>query len=250
MKKKRGAFFIGTSNVVIPGNKQTFPDNFKESSRLQYYGSLFNSVEINSSFYKIPLPRTFARWAAEVPDAFRFSIKLWKEITHCKGLNCDLTNIPRFLEAAVHMGDKMGPLLIQFPGKIDMTYYNELEQILETVAKYNAPVSVRMAVEFRHPGWYERETMELLDEYGAAVVLHDIPKSKNRESLSSAPFVYLRFHGTKGDYRGSYSDEELSEYADNIRDWLKGGKDVYAYFNNTIGSAFENAMQLRKMIET
>lgn len=81
-KKKRGELRIGTSNVVLPFNKSKFPEEFKQKTRLGYYASLFNTVELNSTFYKLPMARTFGKWASEVPEDFRFSIKLWKEITH------------------------------------------------------------------------------------------------------------------------------------------------------------------------
>ena len=106
----------------------------------------------------------------------------------------------------------------------------------------------KKAVEFRSPTWYIRETRELLDEYGATLVLHDIPKARLTEFSGNASFVYLRFHGPKGDYRGSYEDKFLRDKADEIRQWLAEGKDVYAYFNNTAGNAFENAFTLKTIL--
>src|SRR4051812_48059362 len=81
-----GGFYCGTSNVELPvPNKTFFPPEFQEKSRLCYYSSLFNTVEINSSFYRIPLPRTVEKWSSEVTDDFLFTFKLWREITHGKG---------------------------------------------------------------------------------------------------------------------------------------------------------------------
>ena len=107
----------------------------------------------------------------------------------------------------------------------------------------------RIAVEFRNPTWYFGETFELMDEYDASIVLHDIPKAKSKDINKKASFVFIRFHGPNGDYRGNYNNELLKEYADKIKAFLKEGKDVYAYFNNTIGSAFENAGTLWGMGE-
>ena len=89
----------------------------------------------------------------------------------------------------------------------------------------------------------------MLDEYAATMVLHDIPKARLTESKGNASFVYLRFHGPKGDYRGSYEESVLREKAEEIRQWQSEGKDVYAYFNNTAGNAYENAVTLKSMLK-
>ena len=247
--KNKGKIFIGTSNVVIPGNKQSFPDPFKVKSRLNYYASLFNSVEINSSFYKVPLPATFEKWSNDVPEEFKFSIKFWKEITHVKELKFRSADIDKFLNASDKAGKNKGPVLLQFPGKINIGYYNQVESILENIRSHKTTGKWRIAVEFRNADWYTRETMELLDEYKASLVLHDMPKSRNMELNNKAPFVYLRFHGAKGDYRGTYSNKELEQYAEKIKGWIKSGKEVFVYFNNTMGNAYENAMTLKAMTE-
>ena len=86
----------------------------------------------------------------------------------------------------------------------------------------------------------------MLDEYNASMVLHDNPKAKNEELNKRAGVAYLRFHGPKGDYRGSYDHGFLKERAVQIKGWIKNGKDVYAYFNNTAGEAFSNARSLQE----
>jgi len=244
---KKGNIFIGTSNIVIPGNKQSFPEAFKDKSRLNYYASIFNTVEINSSFYKVPLPSTFEKWSNDVSLGFKFSTKLWKNITHVKELNYEARDIDRFLSAAEKAGNTRGPLLLQFPGKIGIDYYHKVENILEQINAFDQKWP--MAVEFRNTDWYVNETMELLDEYHASLVLHDIPKSRNAQLNKKAKMVYMRFHGIAGDYRGSYDATELKKYAALIRQWAGKGKDVYAYFNNTIGAAYENARLLQELVK-
>jgi len=250
MKKDQpgnGIIRIGTSNIVVPGNKLSFPKAFQSKSRLNYYSSLFNTLEVNSSFYKVPMYTTFEKWSHDVPDDFRFSVKLSKNITHTKDLHSDLDLIDDFLNAAAGMGNKKGCLLVQFPGKITMEYFKEVENIIERIAQRES--QWRIAIEFRHNSWYIGETYQMLDEYDASLVLHDMPKSKVLENKNKANFVYMRFHGLKGDYRGSYTDGFLKEKASQIKGWLKEGKDVYAYFNNTIGSAYDNAHTLKMMLE-
>ena len=86
----------------------------------------------------------------------------------------------------------------------------------------------------------------MLERYRAAVVIHDMPKCPTPLIDMEARIVYLRFHGEKGDYRGSYTDEYLQEYAAYIKDWITEGKTVFAYFNNTMGQAVHNAIALNR----
>ncbi|MET0462336.1 MAG: DUF72 domain-containing protein [Chitinophagaceae bacterium] len=241
--------WIGTSNVVIPGNKKTFPKAFQQSSRLHYYASIFNSVEINSSFYKIPQEKTYGKWATEVPLSFRFSIKLTKEASHAKNLEWNEEAVEKFMQTAEGLGNKKGSILIQFPGKIALEQFNEVQRILEKISALDDGHSWHKAVEFRNNSWYISETWELLNEFSAGMVLHDHPKAKMNEVKDKAKFVYLRYHGPKGDYRDSYSDVFLEQQASQIKDWLKDGRTVYAYFNNTMGNAFENARALQALLK-
>jgi uncharacterized protein YecE (DUF72 family) len=243
--KTKGILRIGTSNIVLPGSKLTFPAAYREKSRLNYYSSLFNSLEVNSSFYKVPMRSTFEKWSKDVPEDFRFTLKLWREITHAKNLAFNIDYIDYFLKVAEGIGNKKGCLLIQFPGKISFDYYNQVENMLERVQQLNPENEWKIAIEFRNAGWYVSETYELLDNYHASLVLHDLPKSKNFEINQHAPFVYIRLHGPKGDYRDSYSNQFLETQFQQIKVYLKSGKDVYVYFNNTIGNAFENASYLK-----
>jgi uncharacterized protein YecE (DUF72 family) len=241
--------WIGTSNIVIPGNKNTFPKAFQQSSRLHYYASIFNTVEINSSFYKIPQQKTYEKWTTEVPGSFRFTIKLTKEVSHTKDLKWNEAAVEKFMQTAEGLGSKKGSILIQFPGKITLDHFNEVQQILEKISALDKDNSWHKAVEFRNNSWYISETWELLDEFSAGMVLHDHPKAKINEVKDHADFVYLCFHGPKGDYKDSYSESFLKERANEIRAWIRQRRTVYAYFNNTIGNAFENALTLKSFLQ-
>jgi uncharacterized protein YecE (DUF72 family) len=247
--KQKAYFRIGTSNVTLPGNKGTFPLAFQSKSRLHYYSRIFNSVEINKCFYKTPLLSTYQKWSLDVPENFQFSLKLSKAITHVPNLPGDSGTLTKFMQTAAGVGNKKGCLLIQFPGAISLDYYNEVEQILQEIQFESEPDQHwRIAVEFRNPDWYTGETFELLDQYDAVAVLHDFKKGKLTEISGREDFVYIRFHGPAGDYRGSYNESFLKSKAAQIRIWLEDGKDVYAYFNNTMGNAFDNAISLKDMI--
>jgi len=244
-----GTLRIGTSGIVVPGTKETFPEEYRSASRLQYYGSLFNTLEVNSSFYKVPLPATFEKWSQEVPDDFKFTVKLWRAITHKKKLPYNPDDITTFLKAADKIGAKKGCLLIQFPTSVKIELRREVKNILKQVHALNSAPGWNICVEFRDINWYIGPVYELLDRYEASVVMHDMPGSKPPVSDEATRVVYLRFHGPDGNYRGGYSQEFLEGYAALIRTWLAKDKDVYAYFNNTIGTAFEDAQTLRKLVE-
>lgn len=249
MKRSIGQAFIGTSNVVIPGNKLTFPEDFQKRSRLHYYSTLFNTVEVNSCFYKSPLHSTYQKWTREVGENFQFSLKVSKEITHVKELRSEIGCMEKFMSSATGTGDKKGCLLIQFPGKISLEYFNQVESILAELNQHDPENNWRKAVEFRNASWYIGETDDLLQEYQANIVLHDMAKGKIQELRNDPPFVYMRFHGPEGNYRGSYTESFLERKAAEIQLWLGQGKTVYAYFNNTLGSGFENAKKLQSMVE-
>ncbi|MEO7982480.1 MAG: DUF72 domain-containing protein [Bacteroidota bacterium] len=243
-----GKIRIGTSNGYMPGNKVTFPPAYQLKSRLHYYSTLFNTIEVNSCFYKIPLRATYEKWAKDVPEDFQFSLKLSKDITHAKELHGDLTCMNKFLQAATGTGNKKGCLLIQFPGKVSLEHFNQVEQILEQLRVYDPGHAWRIAVEFRNESWYIGETTELLNVYKATMVLHDFSKAKISTFGGIADFVYMRFHGPGGNYRNSYSEHSLDETAERIRELTRAGKDVYVYFNNTIGNAFENGQYLQSKV--
>jgi uncharacterized protein YecE (DUF72 family) len=246
--KERGILRIGTSGIVVPGPKSSFPVDFQSRSRLHYYSTLFNTIEINSSFHKIPLPSTFLKWSEEVPDTFKFTVKCWHEITHVKKLMISLEGIDTFMNAVNTLGNKKGCLLIQFPASINFDYFNKVEEILQRVHQLNHDEEWKIAVEFRNKDWYREETYMMLIKYHASVVFHDIEGSKTPLDKFINNPIYLRFHGHNGDYKGSYSDGILQEYAVLIKGWTEKGIDVYVYFNNTMGSAFQNARLLQDLL--
>lgn len=240
-------FYCGTSNVELPvPNKSFFPAAFQGKSRLSYYASLFNSVEINSSFYKIPMRRTVEKWAAEVPGEFRFTVKLWKGITHTKELAYDSADLDRFMAAVNGIGTKKGCLLVQLPASIKISCFENLHQLLDRLRDGDEINQWKLAIEFRDKTWYDKPVYRLLDRYGAAVVIHDMPRSATPFIDLKADFIYLRFHGELGDYKGSYDDTYLEKQAAYARDCIKHGKTVFAYFNNTIGAAVGNALVLQE----
>jgi uncharacterized protein YecE (DUF72 family) len=202
--------------VALPVPKSQYPPDFVDKSRLHYYASLFNSVEVNSIFYKLPRSSTIINWRESVPDNFRFTFKISKNITHVKELNFNKEDVTAFVNTVAHIGDKKGCLLAQFPPSLKIDKINELQNLIETLGKATND-EWRIAMEFRNVSWYEREVYELLNEYNITLVIHDIAASATPLTQLTGSFVYLRFHGTEPRYRGSYSDEFLQRYAEYIK---------------------------------
>lgn len=241
-------YYSGTSGLDLPVPRSHYPAEFRGKSRLQYYASLFNSLEVNSIFYKLPRSSTVANWAESVPDYFRFTCKVSKTLTHAKGLQFAVKDVDDFIKVVEHIDEKKGCLLAQFPPSLKIDMLDRLQSLLEVLAEATENSGWKLAVEFRDPSWYEREVYELLEEYDAAMVIQDIPKSATPLGHVKGDFVYLRFHGPEPRYRGNYSDEFLKRYAGYINTWISEKKTVYAYFNNTVGAAFENLQTLNRYV--
>lgn len=241
-------FYSGTSGLDLPVPRTQYPAEFQGKSRLQYYTSLFNTLEVNSIFYKLPRISTVVNWAASVPDNFRFTFKVSKTITHAKGLNFAVKDVHDFINAVENVGEKKGCLLAQFPPSLKIEKLDQLQRLLETLGEATHNSDWKLAIEFRDRSWYESEVYELLEEYQAAMVIQDIPKSATPLKHVRGELIYLRFHGPEPRYRGDYSDEFLKQYAQYISRWIDEKKTVYAYFNNTVGAAVENLQTLNKYV--
>ena len=238
--------FSGTSGLVVPIPRQSYPPEFQGKSRLTYYASLFDSIEINSSFYKMPMIATVKKWAKSVPDDFSFTFKLSKTITHSKGLLFNPEDVDLFMQTISHVGNKKGCVLVQFPPGVKLEKFNEVEELVNCIGEYNTEHNWKVAIEFRHASWYLAEVYELLNHNNMAMVIHDLPASLTPLSNSTPAFAYLRFHGPGGHYRGSYDDDFLQKYAQYIKACVDEGKMVYFYFNNTMGDAVKNLTTLNE----
>ena len=249
MLSKDQLFYSGTSGLDLPVPRSQYPPEFRDKSRLEYYASLFSSIEINSIFYKLPRSSTVANWAESVPDSFRFTFKIPKTVTHVKDLQFAQKAVDDFMKVVENIGEKKGCLLAQFPPSLKIENLDRLQNLLETLGEVSYNTGWKLAVEFRDTSWYEREVNELLEEFDAAMVVQDMPKSATPFRFVRGDFVYLRFHGPEPRYRGDYTNEFLKRYARHIKDWLSEKKTVYAYFNNTVGAAVENLQTVNEYVE-
>lgn len=247
---QRGKFHVGTSGWgFIERERRFYPTGIIRGGKLGYYAGVFDCLEVNTTFYRMHKAATFQKWADSVPDNFQFTFKMWGEVTHTKGFTVNPAFIDEFMQAIANIGDKRGPILIQLPPRLTAANKEGLQTILRQVKQNDPDNSWPIAVELRNPLWYTDEVRAMLDQFRVALVLHDMPKSANWTPNENNDFAYFRFHGEKGDYRGGYTDYFLRGKALMIVALLKQGKDVYAYFNNTMGDAPFNALTLQKFVE-
>lgn len=208
----------------------------------EHYASVFDTVEVNNTFYRLPDAATFKMWKGRAPAGFLYAVKASRYLTHMKKLKDPEEPISRFFERASHLGARLGPVLYQLPPRWERDL-PRLEEFLSLLPKRRLH-----AVEFRDPSWYGDETYALLKRAGVALCLHDMRGSES-PLVFVGPFVYVRFHGSGPKYGGRYPDSEIERWAGRLRGEIRRGRDVYVYFNNDRGGqAPRDAVRLRDAI--
>jgi uncharacterized protein YecE (DUF72 family) len=220
-----------------------YPGDVPMTRWFEYYASIFDTVEINNSFYRLPERATFAGWARRAPADFIFAVKASRYLTHMKKLKDPAQPVRRLFSRLKGLGPSLGPVLYQLPPGWTVNV-DRFRVFLETL-----PRDVRHVVEFRDPSWYHPEIDALLERHGIAKCLHDMPGSATRMDRPG-PFVYVRFHGASGRYQGGYPHDRLRRWADWLKEQRAGGRDVYAYFNNDEGGhAPRDARTLASLVQ-
>ncbi len=236
--------FVGTSGWIYKGWAGTFyPPDLKKAGELEYYTTRFNTVEINATFYRLPLEPMVKGWRERTPDGFIFAVKGNRFITQMKKLNVERQSIKVFFDRAKLLKEKCGPILWQLPPNFGFNG-ERLDKFLGMV-----PKKYRHAVEFRHPSWYEHaQTFEILRAHEAAhVSVSSLRMPMNLKVTSD--FIYIRFHGLEHGAAHDYTRDELRPWADHCRRCLHDSIAVFAYFNNDWNTrAPGNAEMFREMI--
>jgi uncharacterized protein YecE (DUF72 family) len=252
--------FIGTSGWIYSHWTGIFyPEDLPSKNKLKYFSKHFKTAEINYSFYHLPRPTTYQKWYLETPANFIFSVKASRFITHIKRLSGIKEAGKQFLENALNLKEKLGPILFQFPPSFKATEENikRLESFLKLIRQKkpgDRPLQnlqrsdlCKFAFEFRHRSWRDEEIYVLLKKYNVAWVIADSPNYPRADEVT-ADFVYIRMHGSKVLFSSNYTKKELSSLSQKIKKWLKRDLDVYCYFNNDVyGYAVENAEELLKL---
>lgn len=233
---------IGTSGWVYDHWEGVFyPKELPKKEWLSFYAQVFDTVEINASFYHLPKEETLKRWYSETPPSFLFAVKATRYITHVRKLKDVEDALFLFYRRVALLQEKCGPLLFQFPPRFSF----QRESVQSFLSKLSA--SFEHVFEFRHPSFFCEEVYELLARHGVALCFADTPFFPYAEVIT-ASFVYLRLHGSQSLYTHRYSEEELCFFARKIGLWQREHK-VYCYFDNDYaGFAVENALALRKYL--
>jgi uncharacterized protein YecE (DUF72 family) len=230
-----------------------YPRDLPQSQWLARYAETFDTVEANSTFYRLPEVDTFAAWREQTPQGFLMAVKASRYLTHLKRLRDPDLPLERLFERAAALGARLGPVLYQLPGfqKFDRSRLERfLKALPERLPGHGGRRGARLqhVVEFRDPSWYVADTFALLAERRVALCLHD-KRASAIEAPQVGPFVYVRFHGTSGHYVGSYGRAALTRWAVYLADHWGAGKDVYAYFNNDPdATSTRNARELRRRV--
>ncbi len=210
---------------------------------LARYAERYDTVEVNSTFYRLASPRGVESWAEQSPPGFVFAVKASRYLTHVKRLKIADRYVKRFYEPleALAESEKLGPTLWQLPEN----FQRDDERLSGALA---ALPEGRHAFEFRHPSWFASEVYALLRDHGVALVIGDDPSRPFQTHERTAGWTYIRFHRGNRGRGGNYSGAEIDTWARRISQWRRK-TEVYAYFNNDWeGYALRNADRLKKSL--
>jgi uncharacterized protein YecE (DUF72 family) len=237
------AIYIGTSGWHYLHWKGIFyPDRLPASQMFGYYSRIFNSVEVNNSFYGLPSEKTVLTWGSSAPQGFRFSIKASKSITHINRLRNVAADLMLLLKRVSLLGGALGPILFQLPPGFppDLPILNSFLASL--------PPGYHFTIEFRDPAWFQPEVFNALERAGVAFCAYDFDRRQSPRVVT-ANFVYTRLHGPDGPYSGQYNPEVLENWGKFFQENIREGRDIYCYFDNTQANfAPEDALRLRSIL--
>lgn len=217
-----------------------YPEKLPSAKYLSYYSQFFNTVEVNSTFYRYPSSQMVQRWYQNAPEGFKYSLKINKIITHVKRLKGIKEDLELFYALGDLLKDKMGYLLFQFP-KSFIFNGEHLERLLLALDP-----AYEKVVEFRHESWWNEQVFEALSAANTTfctVSGFEVPE----DLIVLKKRAYIRFHGDPS-YALPYSEEDLLGWKQKIQ--ATPAKDLWIYFNNTSrGYAPENALLLSRILD-
>lgn len=209
---------------------------------LEFYTRHFDTVELNNTFYRLPVATGLENWRRSTPKDFVFAAKGSRFLTHMKKLKDAGPGIDKFFDRVGHLGKKLGPVVFQLPpfwqvnaGRFD-TFLGAL------------PRRRRYVFEMRHPSWHTPEIYAILRRHNAAFCIFEIAGFQSAYEIT-ADFTYVRLHGPGAAYQGTYGAAALRQWAARIREWQKTLRAVYLYFDNDQAAyAVENALSLKRLL--
>lgn len=220
-----------------------YPEGLAQRRWLEHYATLFDTVEVNATFYRLPRRDAVAAWVETVPEEFVFAVKASRYLTHVRRLRDLGRGVERFYASIEPLASSpnLGPILWQLPE----TFHRDDERLRQALDRLPPG---RHAFEFRHPSWFHPDVYSLLRERGAALVIGDHPERPFQAHELTAGWTYVRFHHGRCGRRGNYSERELDDWARRLRAWRRRAE-AYVYFNNDWeGFAVRNARELRSRL--
>jgi uncharacterized protein YecE (DUF72 family) len=231
-----------------PWRRVFYPPDLPQRAELHYAARILSTIEINGSFYSLQRPESYARWYAETPDDFMFTIKGPRFITHMRRLRDVEEPLANFLASGLfNLGAKLGPILWQFPPnfKYDRARMQAFLALLpqdtdaaRSIARKRSTAfmkgrtclatrglrALRHAMEIRHESFLDPSFVELLRERNVALVIAETARHWPMAQDITADFVYMRLHGDKELYRSGYQDKALTRWARRVRAWHRGSE--------------------------
>lgn len=221
-----------------------YAERLPSRQMLAHYATAFDTVEINTTFYRLPTPNALRAWYDSTPPGFVFAAKGSRYLTHIKRLSDTTRGLENYFSRVEALRGKLGPILFLMPPR----WTFNPERLAAFLAAL--PRRYRYAFEFRDPDWHRDELYPLLRKYNVAFCLYHLA-GVAAPLVLTADFVYVRLHGPGGAYAGSYSDAALAGWAERLRGWSRErrARAAYVYFDNDQNAyAVANARTLRNML--
>ena len=235
---------IGCSGWQYADWREAFyPKGCAQRNWLEYYSRHFDTVEVNSTFYRLANRDAVARWAEVTPDGFTFSLKASRYLTHIKRLTNLEQGVARYYERIEPLvrTSKLGPIVWQLPDN----FKRDDERLGNLI---DALPPGRHCVEFRNESWFTEDVYAMLRAGGVALAIGDHPKRPHVAHELTTDWTLVRFHYGERGHRGNYSETELEEWAQRIERWRERAE-VYLYFNNDWETfAIRNGLWMRKRL--
>ena len=221
---KQGQIRVGIGGWTYePWRDNFYPADLTQKRELEYASRHVTAIEINGTFYRTPMPASFAKWRDETPDDFIFSVKVLRYITVRRVLAEAGEAIDRFVHGGLaELGDKLGPLLWQF-GPTKQFDPDDFSAFLQLLPAKTGGIPLRHALEVRHPSFANAEFLALARKHGAAVVVADSDEYQCIADLT-ADFVYARLMKADAKVATGYTRKALTSWAKHAQTWAQGGE--------------------------
>jgi uncharacterized protein YecE (DUF72 family) len=226
---------------------RVYPEGVPARRWLEHYATLFDTVEVNSTFYRLARPTAVAAWVRDTPDDFVFAVKASQYLTHMKRLRDVREGVGRFFAAIEPLVEspKLGPVLWQLPERMKRDE-DLLAHALDEILAVAPPA--RHCFEFRDAGWFTEPVLDMLRWHGVALAIGDHPQRTWQPWTLTTDWGFVRLHYGHRGRRGNYSERDLQELADRLVALAQDGP-LWVYFNNDWEAfAVRNAQRLRTLV--